>query len=112
MSELYRQAYFESSVAIKTTRIQDDDCLLVQGVLTGTLRDKTIKMFSVLFSGLCACWPAESLGQSQTDGPQEASGSGPADCHSWLGEQGLCPPYPQRPPAPSYLCWDRDHSSK
>lgn len=37
MSELYRQAYFESSVAIKTTRIQDDDCLLVQGVLTGTL---------------------------------------------------------------------------
>lgn len=44
-SELYRQAYFESSVAIKTTRIQDEDCLLVQGALTGTLWDKTIKCF-------------------------------------------------------------------
>lgn len=32
-------------------------------------------MFSVLFSGLCACWPAESLEQPQADGSQEASGS-------------------------------------
>lgn len=58
------------------------------------------KMFSVLFSGLCACWPAESLEQPQADGSQEASGSRLADCHSWLGEQGLCPSYLQMPPAP------------
>lgn len=28
------------------------------------------KMFSVLFSGLCACWPGESLAQPQADGGQ------------------------------------------
>lgn len=50
-SELYRQAYFESSAAIKTTRIQDEDCLLVQGALTGTLWDRTIKCFLYYFLG-------------------------------------------------------------
>lgn len=59
-SELYRQAYCESSVTIKTSRIKDEDCLSVPGVLAGTLWDKTIKMFSILFSGLCVCWTAES----------------------------------------------------
>lgn len=59
-SELYRQAYFESSVTIKTTRIKDEDCLLVQEVLSGTLWDKLIKMFSLLSSGLCVCRTAPS----------------------------------------------------
>lgn len=54
-------AYFESSGTIKTTRIKDEDCLLVQEVLAGTLGDKRIKMFSVLFSGLCVFWTAVSL---------------------------------------------------
>lgn len=30
-------AYFENSGTIKTTRIKDEDCLLVQEVLAGTL---------------------------------------------------------------------------
>lgn len=57
-------------------------------------------MFSVLFSGLCACWPAGSLEQPQADGSQEDSGSRLADCHSQLGELGLCSSWPQMPQLP------------
>lgn len=53
-------AYFESSGTIKTTGITDEDCLLVQEVMAGTLWDRRIKMFSVLFSGLCVFWTAKS----------------------------------------------------
>lgn len=99
-SEFYRQAYFESSVTIKTTRIEDEDCLLVQGVLAGTLWDKTIKMFSMLFSGFCVCVGLQSqLEQYQADVSEQARSSRLADCHSWLEEQGLWPLFPQGPPA-------------
>lgn len=99
-SELYRQAYFESSVTIKTTRIKDENYLLVQAVLAGTLWDKLIKTLSVLSSGIIQSVGLQrQLEQYQPDVSQQAQNSKPAHCHSWLGEQGMWPSFPQWPSA-------------
>lgn len=62
-----------------------------------TVRQNNKNVFCVIVWALCllACrvtWRAPGW-------CSQASGSRLADCHSWLGEQGLCPSYPQMPPS-------------
>lgn len=81
-------------MTIKTTRIKDEDCLLVQGILAGTPRQNDKSIFYIILWALCLLDSRVSLNNTKL-----MYLSRPADCHSWLGTQGLCPSFPQGSPA-------------